>query len=182
MTRVPALSRDEMNAAQKELYDAIAMTTGRVGRGPSVGYSYSPGLWRLHDDSSAHLRDCSLTPAQVRIVSLLTVRHWKARYPWSAQAVMALAAGLDPAAVEAINSGERPAFTDAADAAVFDVACELLASGTLGDASFGEAAARLGYERLADIVGAIGHFCTTAMMANVVGAEPASDAPSLLNP
>ena len=31
-----------------------------------------------------------------------------------------------------------------------------------------------GTRRLVEIVGAIGHFCTTAMMANVVGAEPAA--------
>ena len=62
MLRIPVLSRNEMDAEQQKIYDAILATTGRVGRGPSVGYAYSPGLWKVHNASSAHLLDCSLTP------------------------------------------------------------------------------------------------------------------------
>ncbi|HSE87591.1 MAG TPA: hypothetical protein VLJ79_15315 [Candidatus Binatia bacterium] len=77
-----------MDTEQQKVYDATVATTGRVGRGPSVGYAYSPGLWQVHNASSAHLLNCSLTPAQVRIVSLMTARHWSPAYPWSAQAVV----------------------------------------------------------------------------------------------
>ena len=81
MTRIPVLSRNEMDAEQQKVYDATVATTGRVGRGPSVGYAYSPGLWQVHNASSAHLLHCSLTPGQVRIVSLMTARHWSADSP-----------------------------------------------------------------------------------------------------
>jgi 4-carboxymuconolactone decarboxylase len=169
-----------MDAEQQKIYDETVATTGRVGRGPSVGYSYSPGLWRLHNASSAHLLDCSLTQAQVRIVSLMTARHWKSAYPWSAQAETALAAGVDRAVVEAINAGQQPKFTDSADEMGHAVARELLATGSLGDDIFKAAESTLGYQRLADVIGVIGHFSTTAMMANVVGAEPPTDARSSL--
>ena len=180
MYRIPALGRDQMDAEQQKVYDATVATTGRVGKGPAVGYAYSPGLWRLHNASSAHLLDCSLTQAQVRIVSLMTARHWKAPYPWSAQAAMALTAGVDRAVIEAINAGEQPEFTEGADEMVHAVARELLATGSLGDDIFKAAESTIGYQRLADVVGVIGHFSTTAMMANVVGAEPPTDAPSSL--
>jgi len=54
MLRISVLSRNEMNAEQQKVYDATVATTGRVGRGPSVGYAYSPGLWQVHNASSAH--------------------------------------------------------------------------------------------------------------------------------
>lgn len=180
MTRIPVLSRDEMDANQQAVHDKILTNNSQVGLGPAIGYAYSAEIWRLHNESSAHLLDCSLTPAQVRIVSLMTVRHWKAAYPWSAQAKTALGAGLDSAAIEAINSGEQPTFDHGTDAAVHAATRELLATGTLSDDGFKSAEAVLGYRRLAEIVGAIGHFCTTSMMANVVGAKPAADAPSYL--
>jgi 4-carboxymuconolactone decarboxylase len=180
MTRIPALSREEMDLEQQKVYDETVETTGRVGRGPSVGYAYAPGLWRVHNASSAHLLNCSLTPAQVRLVSLMTARHWNSAYPWSAQAAMALKAGVDQAVIEAINARAEPNFTDRADAMVHAVARELLASGTLGDEIFKASESTLGYQRLADVVGVIGHFSTTAMMANVVGAEPQANAPSYL--
>ena len=180
MTRIPVLSRDEMDADQQAVHDKIVANNARVGFGPAIGYAYSAEVWRLHNESSAHLLDCALTPAQVRIVSLMTVRHWKAAYPWSAQARTALGAGLDPAVIEAINAGKNPDFDDGTDAAVHAATRELLATGTLSDDGFRSVKAALGYRRLVEIVGAIGHFCTTAMMANVVGAEPAADAPSRL--
>jgi 4-carboxymuconolactone decarboxylase len=108
------------------------------------------------------------------------VRHWKAAYPWSAQARTALAAGLNAEEVEAINAGVQPDFTDKADAAVHAATRELLATGTLSDATFSSAKAILGIERLVELVHAIGHFCTTAMMANVVGAVPPAEAMSRL--
>ena len=180
MTRIPALSRDEMNDDQRAIHDRIVAGNGRVGFGPAIGYAYSPAVWQIHNMSSAHLLDCSLTPAQVRIVSLMTVRHWKAAYPWSAQAKTALGAGLDPVVIEAINEGERPDFDDVTDGAVYDATRELLATGTLSDDGFKSAEAALGHTRIVEIVGAIGHFCTTGMMANVVGVMPAADAPSHL--
>ncbi len=180
MSRMPVLSRDEMDAEQQRVYDATVAATGRVGRGPSIGYAYSPGLWQNHTALSAHIADCSLTPAQVRVVSLTTARHWNAAYPWSAQSGSALAAGVDPAVIEAINAGEQPDFTDSADQMVHAVTRELLATGSLGDDFFAAAESTIGYRRLADVVGVIGHFSTTAMMANVAGAEWPGDAPSRL--
>ena len=91
---------------------------------------------------------------------------------------MALAAGVDPAVIEAINAGKQPKFTDGADEMVHAVARELLATGSLADDIFKAAESTPGYPRLADVVGVTGYFSTTAMMANVVGAEPPTDAVS----
>lgn len=182
MTRIPALGRDQMDADQQAILDRLTASNARVGFGPAIGYAYSGEVWRLHNESSSFLLDCALTPAQVRIVSLMTVRHWKAAYPWSAQAKTALAAGLDAAAIEAINAGTDPGFADAADAAVHAATGELLASGTLSDDGFAAAKAALGLRRLVEIVHTIGHFSTTGLMANLVGVTPAPDAVSHLKP
>ena len=180
MTRIPPQNRDEMDADQQAILDRIVSKNGRVGFGPAIGYAYSAQVWRLHNESSAHLLDCTLTAPQVRIISLMTVRHWNAAYPWSAQAKTAINAGLDITNVEAINSGEQPAFDDKTDAAVYAATHELLATGNLSDDGFKAAEEALGHKRLVEVVHTIGHFCTTGMMANIVGVEPAPDAPSHL--
>ena len=169
-----------MNPAQQAILDKVAANNARVGYGPAIGYAYSAEVWRLHNESSAHLLHCSLTPQQIRIISLMTVHHWKAAYPWNAQAKTAMGAGLDAAVIEAINAGTQPKFADKTDAAVHAATRELLATGNLSDESFKAAKATLGLERLVEIVHTIGHFCTTAMMANVVGAVPPADAVSRL--
>ena len=169
-----------MDADQKAINDKMEEKGARIGFGPAIGYAYSAEVWRLHNESSTHLLNCTLTGPQVRIISLMTVRHWKAAYPWSAQAKTAMGAGLDSAIIEAINAGEQPEFADQTDAAVYAMVRELLASGNLSDDGFKAADTALGYKRMAEIVHTIGHFCTTALMANMVGAVPADDAPSKL--
>ena len=180
MSRMPVLSRDEMDAEQQRVHDAILGTTGRVGRGPSIGYAYAPGLWENNNEASDYFDDCSLTTAQCRICALVTARHWNAEYPWQAQARGALAAGVDGAAIEAINNRRTPSFGDADDQLVHDLAAQLIKTGTLDDAGFKAAEDQLGYRRIADLVGVVSHFCKTAMMANVAGAEAPADAPSTL--
>ena len=181
MTRIPALARDEMDEEQKRVHDDTAAQTGRVGRGPAVGYAYAPGMWETNNAATDYFENrCSLTLLQLRLVALLAARHWNAAYPWAAQARMALEAGLDRAVVDAVNARRRPDLASPEDSAVHDAARELLETGTLGDAGFEAARDAIGYRRLADLVGVIGHFCKTAMMANVVGAEAPADAPSHL--
>jgi 4-carboxymuconolactone decarboxylase len=127
MSRIPVLKRDDMDTEQQRVHDAISeTTTGRVGRGPAIGFAYSPGLWECHNATSAHQATCSLTPVQVRILSLMTVRHWNAAYPWSAQAGSALNAGVDQPVIEAINAGAQPVFSDSADELIHAVARELI--------------------------------------------------------
>ena len=181
MSRIPVLKREEMDAEQQRVHDEIsATTTGRVGHGPAIALAYSPSLWECHNATTKHQANCSLTPLQVRITSLMTVRHWKAAYPWSAQSRSAMNVGMELKMIEAINAGEQPEFADSADEMVHAVARELLEKGTLGEDTFKAAEATLGYRRLVDVVGVVSHFTETAMMANVAGAVPPPDAVSRL--
>ena len=50
MTRIPVLSRDEMNADQQATLDRVSANNARVGFGPAIGYAYSAEGWRLAAD------------------------------------------------------------------------------------------------------------------------------------
>ena len=45
MTRIPVLSRDEMDADQQAVHDKIVANNARVGFGPAIGYAYSAEIW-----------------------------------------------------------------------------------------------------------------------------------------
>ena len=110
----------------------------------------------------------------------MTVKFWQASYPWCAQAKTAMGAGLSKDIIEAINLGTQPDFDNADDATVYTVTRELLETGNLSDKTFKIAEQALDRKRLVTIVHTIGHFCTTAMMANVVGCTPPDEAVSTL--
>ena len=180
MSRIPALKRKDMDSDQKHIFDRIAGDNGRIGFGPAIGYAYSAFVWDLHNLSSGHLLKCSLTNAQVRIISLVTVKHWNSHYPWSAQAKTALGVGLSEQIIESINTGMTPKFETDEDLSVYLVTKELLETGNLSDNGFETATAILGHKRMAEIVHTIGHFTATGLMANIVGCEPPYDAISKL--
>tara|TARA_B100000886_G_scaffold331027_1_gene282117 strand:- start:3286 stop:3840 length:555 start_codon:yes stop_codon:yes gene_type:complete len=180
MPRIPALKRKHMDLDQKNIFDRITSDNGRIGFGPAIGYAYSAFVWDLHNLSSGHLLKCSLTNSQVRIISLLTVKHWNSRYPWSAQARTALGAGLSSQIIESINKGVTPTFETEEDLSVYSVTKELLTTGDLSDDEFQSATKILGYKRMSEIVHTIGHFTTTGLMANLVGCKPPDDAISRL--
>ena len=182
MTRIPALGRDAMDDDQKEIFDRISGDNGRIGFGPAIGYAYSAFVWDLHNISSGHLLNCSLTNSQVRIISLLTVKHWNSAYPWSAQSKTALAAGLSEDIIRAINDDDVPPFDTDEDAAIYEMVKELLDTGNLTETSFTKATQLLGHKKMSEIIHAIGHFTATGMMANMVGCTPPDDAVSLLKP
>ena len=181
MPRIPELKRKDMDADQQRILDRIASNNGRIGFGPAIGYAYSAFVWDLHNLSSGHLLKCSLTNSQVRIISLLTVKHWNSHYPWSAQAKTALKAGLSSQIIESINTGVTPKFETAEDLSVYLVTKELLETGNLSDDGFQTATEALGYKRMSELVHAIGHFTATGLMANMVGCKPPDQATSRLN-
>jgi 4-carboxymuconolactone decarboxylase len=181
MSRIPLLKPEAMDSEQKRVYDDVLAKTGRASGGPSIAYAYVPGLWEANNSVSAYLENKSaLTKTQIRIAALVTVRKWNSDFPWAAQARMALDSGLDPKVVDAINSLQRPVFANAEDEAVYNVAREVVDTGTLTQASFDAAMKVLGNRRLIEVVGAVGQFCKTAMVANLAGATAPADAPSKL--
>ena len=181
MSRIPLLKPEEMDSEQRRVYDHTLKTTGRAAGGPSIAYAYAPNLWEANNAVSAYFESKStLSPVQLRIAALVTVRKWNSDFPWAAQARFALQGGLDASVVDAINNRERPSLANIEDQAIHDVAREMIDTGTLSDASFTAARDILGTRKLVDTVGAVGQFCKTAMMANLAGATAPADAPSKL--
>jgi 4-carboxymuconolactone decarboxylase len=181
MPRLPVLKREEMDAEQARVYDGVVKTTGRAGGGPSIAYAYAPGLWEAVNHVSAYFdHHSSLSPQQVRMIALVTVRHWNSAFPWAAQARFALQAGVPSEVVEAINAKQTPKLASKEDETLYGIAKEVLASGTLSDATFKAAQAMLGNRKLVDAVGLTAQFTKTAFMANLGGAEAPADAPSKL--
>lgn len=181
MPRLPVLKREEMDAEQGRVYDDVMRTTGRVGGGPSIAYAHAPGLWEASNHVSAYFDSkSSLTPQQVRLVALVTVRHWNSPFPWAAQARMAQQAGVSSEIIEAINTKQTPKLATKEDETIYAVAKEMLASGTLSDSTFKTAQATLGNRKLVETVGLAAQFTKTAFMANLGGAEAPVDAVSRL--
>ncbi|MDH3739065.1 MAG: carboxymuconolactone decarboxylase family protein [Alphaproteobacteria bacterium] len=176
MTRIEILKREDMNAAQGEVYDEAQANGGPVG-GPYYAYIRIPELMRRSQNLRACLHSGPLSGRERQIINLVVARHWGAKYPWFAQARGALAVGLEQEIIDAINVNETPQLGDPREQAVYTLARELLAERFLSDATYAAAEASLGLEDLVAAVANVGQFGMTCCTANAFEIDPPDDAP-----
>jgi 4-carboxymuconolactone decarboxylase len=98
---------------------------------------------------------------------LLTARDWTAQYEWYAHKRLALQAGLNPAIVDAIAAGKRPATMATDEQALYDFQTELLKTKQVSDAAFRAAVAAFGERGVVDLLCNIGYYHLVSMVLNV---------------
>ncbi|HXQ51626.1 MAG TPA: hypothetical protein VN802_11075 [Stellaceae bacterium] len=163
----------ELSAEQKAVAERIVKTIGQLG-GPYAAWINRPELASRIFQLSDYFRSGAAIAPRLRLLAvLLTIRHWGADFPWSAQAPQALTAGLAPATVHAIAEGKTPSLTDPDEEVVYQVATELLERRTLSDATYRRALDRLGQGELTELVAVVGHFSTVSLTAIAFDIQPA---------
>ena len=109
---------------------------------------------------------------------LITARAWTAQYEWYAHKSAALQAGLNPAIVDAIGGGKKPASMTAEEEVVYNFCTELLTTKQVSDPTFQSAVKSFGERGVVDLIGVTGYYQLVSMLLNVdryplpAGAKP----------
>jgi len=167
MPRIPDLVLEKLSAEQRRAYDAIvAGPRGRVV-GPLRVWLESP---QLADHAQALGAFCrfgtSLPPRLSELAIITTGAFWRASFEWHAHAPMAIKAGIDPAAVEAIRTAKMPQFSRADEAAVHAFASELIETRRVSDQTFQRAVDVLGLAGVVELVGILGYYSLVSLTLN----------------
>jgi 4-carboxymuconolactone decarboxylase len=97
---------------------------------------------------------------------MMTARRWTAQFEWQVHRAMALDAGLDAAAADAIASRRRPDL-DAEGMAVHGFVSELLEHGSVSDGAWEAVAGRWGKQGAVELIGTVGYYCLVSFVLNV---------------
>jgi 4-carboxymuconolactone decarboxylase len=164
MPRIPELDVAKLTPEQRRVHDTIiAGPRGKV-EGPLKVWLQSPKFAVRAQELGTHCRfNSGLPPRLSELAILLTGAHWKAGFEWWAHAPMALKAGLDSEAVEAIRVGRKPVLERTDEAAVYAFASELIRNRRVSDASWRLAVAELGQTGVVDLVGILGYYALVSM-------------------
>ena len=167
MARLPELDPAEFSPEQKRVHDAIlAGPRGKVV-GPLKVWLNNPGLAEHAQALGAYVRfNSSLPPRLSELAICVTGAFWKANYEWFAHAPLAIKAGIDPAAVEAIRTGGTPNLTKSDEQAIYDFATELLKTRRVSNATFERARQALGETSVIDLVGIVGYYGLVSVTLN----------------
>jgi len=171
MSRLPALTPDQLSPEQKRLHDAIAGPRGGSVGGPFAVWLRVPRIAEAANRMGNSLRlEGKLERRLFELAILVIARHWSAQYEWFVHEKAALDAGLGRDVVEALRHSQVPSFARADEQLVYDVVTEMHETRTLAQANFERALAALGPDLLIELVSVIGFYTTAAMMINAFDA------------
>lgn len=165
MSRVPDLVVEELTKEQRRAYEVVAATRGGTARGPFTVWVRHPEVAQAASQLSNALRN-NVDARLVELAILVVVRHWSAPYPWVAHESHALDAGLQRQLVESLRIGQIPTFDRDDERIVYDLARELLETGTVEAPTYDRAIDTLGLDLLIDIVTVVGFYSTASMVSN----------------
>ena len=167
MSRVDDLNLEALSAEQRRVYDAIVAGPRGAVQGPLRVWLQSATLADRAQALGAFCRfGTTLPPRLSELAILVTGAHWRARFEWYAHAPLALKAGLDPEAIEAIRTGGPPQWAREDEAAVYAFAHELTGTRQVSDPVYARALKVLGLTALVELVGVLGYYTLISMTIN----------------
>src|SRR5271155_2011211 len=178
--RFPELEPETMTDEQRQVAEAIqAGPRGSGLRGPFNALLRSPALCDLVQRVGAYVRFGSSIPAPLNELAIcMAGRKWGAQYEFYAHRRLGIEAGLNPAILDAIAAGRRPADLSGDETLVYEFVTDLLSTGAVTDGRYGAVLDRFGERGVMDLVGAVGYYSLVSMVLNVAqvplpeGVEP----------
>jgi len=162
--RIPKLDIAGLSPEQRSVYDTIISGPRRKVAGPLAIWLESAEFADKAQALGAFCRyGSSLPPRLSELAILITGALWKAGYEWYSHAPLAIAAGIDPAIVEAIRTGQAPTLARLDEQAVYALARELLDTRQVSDATYQQAVTQLGQKGVVELVGILGYYTLISM-------------------
>lgn len=170
--RLAPLTPDALEAGARALFDAVLASPRGQGparriiqredgslTGPFDAWLRTPELGIHLERAGMALRTATGMSDAVREVTVLVVaKAWRADFEWWVHGLVARRHGVSEEVIDAIAHGQRPDFDDAACAAAYQVAIELVYDRRLTRASLDGARNDLGERALIEVVTLVGFY------------------------
>jgi 4-carboxymuconolactone decarboxylase len=176
MARVDVVKRETLNARQQQLYDDIMRTRPRgTLSGPFSVWINTPDIAEPADRLANCFRlDPRLGSRLIELIILMMCREATVKYAWSVHEPLARKAGLAPETIDAIRARRRPNFERDDERLIYDLVSELIATKTLGAASFERATAAFGRDGVIEAISCAGFYGMVGFVLNAFDVPPQS--------
>ncbi len=173
--RIAKIATDEMTPRQREVFERIAGSRGRLGA-PFQVWLQSPELCDRVERLGSYLRWDSSLPLRLRELSLLiAARYFDAQYSWNAHVDVALAEGISQGAIDALARRETPRFDRDEDQVFYAFCDRLLTEHFVPQDLFDQMVAHFGEAGVVDTVASLGNFTMLGMLLNTFEVDLQAD-------
>jgi 4-carboxymuconolactone decarboxylase len=158
---------EQMTAEQGRVYDEVIRGPRGKVEGPLRAALHRPDLADKWQQFGAALRyGTTLPPRLSELVILLTARAWDSQFEWYAHEPHALEAGISPAALDAIRTGNAPSFSNEDEQAVYDYVTELQRTHQVSERTYKRALALFDVVGVVELTALTGYYSMVAMTLN----------------
>lgn len=167
MPRMPDIVIAQLDPEQKRVHDAIVSGPRGQVQGPLRVWLQSAQLGDRAQALGAFCRfGTSLPPRLSELAIVITGAFWRAGFEWHVHAPLAVKAGIDAEAVEAIRAGKPPKLARGDEAAAYAFAHELLTTRRVSDPTYARALEQLGMKGLVEFTGVLGYYGLISLTIN----------------
>ena len=180
--RIPIITPEsDLNAEQRRVLEGLLGRRGGRIPGPYRFTLHCPEITELMHPFGELLRLKTNFPLRVSEIAICaTARAWDSDYIFTSHSQGALKAGVDLPVIEAMQRGERPAFKQADEEAVYDFAMELCVNHKISDATYQRALKLYDVPKLVELSALIGYYSLVACTILAHGMPLPADARRLL--
>ena len=180
MPRIPFVTPETMNEAQRRVHDAMVSGPRRSAPvGPLAVAMHRPDLAEAMSALGLVLRFNSSFEPRLREFAILTCgRHWDCQFEWASHEGEARKAGLSEVSIATLKAGGSR-FAAADEQAIHDYATELLTCRFASEATYDRVRALFGVPGVVELTGLIGYYAMVALMLNAAEVEVPAGMPSL---
>jgi 4-carboxymuconolactone decarboxylase len=156
-----------MTPEQRDVHDEIVSGVRGQLIGPLRAVILSPDLARRWSRLGEYLRFSSCLPRKLNELAIIvTGRRWNSQLEFHIHSGAAIAAGLDPACIEAIRLAQVPVFADEAEVEVYEFARLLQQTGSVDTSVHVAVMTRWGERGVVELTAVIGYYTMVSMTLN----------------
>jgi 4-carboxymuconolactone decarboxylase len=168
--RIPLPSRDELDAAQREVWDRVVAGPRGTVIGPLRAAIHNADLAARWSAMGEALRFGTSLPKRLSELAIcVTGRRWSSQVEWWVHARVAAEAGIAPAILDAIRDGRAPVFADPQERLIYAFARDLQQSGRVSDAIHAAVRESFGVKGVVELTALIGYYTMVSMTLNAHG-------------
>lgn len=176
--RLPLPATGAMTPAQRAAAQALIDSPRKGVYGPFLPLLRSPALLERTAKMGEYLRFESVLDARVReLVTCAVARHVSNQFEWTMHAPLAVKAGVDAAAIEALRVGARPKQLRPDEETALDFTRELLQTHGTSDPTYAAALQAFGEQGVVELATLVGYFAMVSWVMNVARTPAQASAP-----
>ncbi len=183
LTRLPPLTRDDLDEAGKAIYDDIVGDGPAPRTGPVALSLYSPPIAKVFDELNGYLRyNGVLSPRHTEVAIIVATWEIAQQYEYSSHEQAALDYGAPQAVIDTIKYDREPVGLSPEETVIIKLGRAIMRDHKVDSALYAEAEKLFGRQGIVEMVTVMGDYVMVGMVMTAIDQQLPEDRPARLPP